>query len=509
VVPSPAGTKEKSLAIPTAIAVNASGSTMYVAAFGSSKIGVLSTSAVENDTFTPSASDHITVSGGGPGGLALDEARNRLYVLTRFDDAVKVVDLATRTEIQAVPMHSPEPASVRLGRPVLYDAVRSSSNGESSCASCHVFGDFDSLGWDLGNPDDTLLNNPNPIEFNIGQDPDFHPMKGPMTTQSLRGMANAGPMHWRGDRTGVNDEPTGQPNSGQYSEQIAFKKFNPAFVNLLGRKSQLSDAEMQAFADFMLQVIYPPNPIRNLDNSLTPDQQAGREHFFRPLDPVRPQPVKIPHLRNLYQKVGRFGFGPVEPPFEAFFTFDTQHRGDQVRGFGYLHDGNIGTIFRFLDTLSFSMVLSPHGFPLGPEGDAERRQVESLILAFDSNMAPVVGQQITLSANNFSVVSPRIPLLMARAAAGECDLVVKGQNENGELGWLYNNLDGFISDRAGRGRQSLGALRDIAEQGNQELTFTCMPPGSGVRAALDCDSNGTFDGDDRDAGRDPRMGGDR
>ena len=36
-------------------------------------------------------------------------------------------------------------------------------------------------------------------------------MKGPMTTQTLRGMANHGPMHWRGDRTGGNvpDEPLG------------------------------------------------------------------------------------------------------------------------------------------------------------------------------------------------------------------------------------------------------------------------------------------------------------
>jgi hypothetical protein len=29
----------------------------------------------------------------------------------------------------------------------------------------------------------------------------FHPMKGPMTTQSLRGMLHSGPMHGCGDRT--------------------------------------------------------------------------------------------------------------------------------------------------------------------------------------------------------------------------------------------------------------------------------------------------------------------
>src|SRR4029450_1214472 len=59
-------------------------------------------------------------------------------------------------------------------------------------------------------------------------------------------------------------------------------------------------------------------------------------------------------------------------------------------------------------------------------GDIERRQVESFVLAMDSTLKPIVGQQITLTASNGPVVSPRIDLLIARAAAGDCDLVVKG-----------------------------------------------------------------------------------
>ena len=98
-----------------------------------------------------------------------------------------------------------------------------------------------------------------------------------MTTQSLRGMANHGPMHWRGDRTGGNDAPSAQPDSGSFNEAAGFMKFNPAFQDLLGSDAQLTTADMQAFADFVLQFTYPPNPIRNLDNSLTADQQAGSE----------------------------------------------------------------------------------------------------------------------------------------------------------------------------------------------------------------------------------------
>ena len=78
------------------MAVTGNGATLYVAALGSDKIGVFSTAQLETDTFVPSAASHIPVSGGGPTGLVLDEARGQLYVLTRFDNAISIVDTATR-----------------------------------------------------------------------------------------------------------------------------------------------------------------------------------------------------------------------------------------------------------------------------------------------------------------------------------------------------------------------------------------------------------------------------
>ncbi len=306
-VPSPAGTSAASLATPTGMAVTADGQTLYVAAFGSSdptrpgtgKVGVFSTAALESDTFTPSAASHIVLSGGGASGLVLNEAHHRLYVLTRFDDALSVVDLTSSpgTEVQHLPIFNPEPPSVVAGRPFLYDAGRTSTNGEAACASCHIFGDFDSLAWDLGDPDGSVLTNPNPFRNPPGAviDPDFHSLKGPMTTQTLRGMANNGPMHWRGDRTaGLN--PGGTP----LDAHGAFERFNLAFVGLTGMPGHcsvtlsqacddltpcpgaelcvgLQGADMDAFTDFILQVMLPPNPIRALDSSLTSDQQAGTE----------------------------------------------------------------------------------------------------------------------------------------------------------------------------------------------------------------------------------------
>src|SRR6058998_841901 len=74
--------KAKSLATPLGMAVTPDGATLYVAAFGSSAVGVFSTAQLESDTFVPSAASHIAVSGGGPSGLAL--RGNRLYVFTRL-----------------------------------------------------------------------------------------------------------------------------------------------------------------------------------------------------------------------------------------------------------------------------------------------------------------------------------------------------------------------------------------------------------------------------------------
>jgi hypothetical protein len=83
-----------------------------------------------------------------------------------------------------------------------------------------VFADFDSLAWDLGapSPDGAVILNDNAFLKVFGNGPtphvpaivdtsddtpiDFHPIKGPMVTQTLRGMEHDGPMHARGDRSG-------------------------------------------------------------------------------------------------------------------------------------------------------------------------------------------------------------------------------------------------------------------------------------------------------------------
>src|SRR5262249_45220781 len=109
VVPSDPTDKAKSLATPLGMTVTTDGKTLYLAAFGSDEVGVFSTAELEADTFIPSAADHIQVSGGGPSGLVLDEARGRLYVLTRFDNGISIINTATNGEDGHLTLFDREP----------------------------------------------------------------------------------------------------------------------------------------------------------------------------------------------------------------------------------------------------------------------------------------------------------------------------------------------------------------------------------------------------------------
>src|SRR4030095_15282535 len=212
-----------------------------------------------------------------------------------------------------------------------------------------------------------------------------------------------------------------------------------------------------------------------------------------------PQLFKAPHLRNVYQKIGMFG--NAENP--GFLGGDNGFKGDQVRGFGLLNDGSVDTAFRFTHGISFSELANGpgnNGIPDGPAGDAQRRQIEAFLLAFPTNLAPVVGQQTTLTRTNGGVVGARIDLLIARAKAGECDLVVK----SGEKGYFYDVASNrFIGNRQSDAPLSDTSLRQRAAQKGGELTYTCTPPGSGVRAGSDRDEDGVLDGDEEDAGTNP------
>src|SRR5262249_52436952 len=69
---------EQSLAFPTDMVFSSDGSRVYVAGFGSQKVGIFDAAGLEGGTIN-GTTKHLVEVGQGPSGLALDEARNQLY----------------------------------------------------------------------------------------------------------------------------------------------------------------------------------------------------------------------------------------------------------------------------------------------------------------------------------------------------------------------------------------------------------------------------------------------
>src|SRR5262249_32303018 len=227
-----------------------------------------------------------------------------------------------------------------------------------------------------------------------------------------------------------------------------------------------------------------------------------------------PRDLKIPHLRNLYQKIGRFGFPNVAPAIaaggDATLPDSGTFMGDQVRGFGFLHDGSVDAIFRFHNAQVFnngfaSTTITNCGTT---SPNTCRRNVEQFMFAFDSDLAPIVGQQVTLTGGNGAAVGPRITAMLQRAAAGECDVVVNGHLAGVGRGWVCSgsgcgSSGSFQSDRTGESLLTDAGLRAQANAAGQELTYTAVPVGSGIRIGIDRDLDGFPDRTELDAGTDP------
>ena len=540
----PQATREESVGDPRGIVWSASTGKGYVSGMGSNNLVVI-------DAFGARTGRAATVEvGEGPTGLALDEARGRLFVLARFEAALCVVDLAEEREMARVVFHDPTPPVIRAGRRLLYDTHATSGLGHVACASCHADARMDRLAWDLGDPGGEVK----PIAGrNLGANfpgftgfEDYHPMKGPMTTQTLQGAVGLEPLHWRGDRLGIED-------------------FAPAFRSLQGDDELPDEAELAAFKVFLKSIHYPPNPFRDADNRLAarvalpghftsgrfgaagrplPDGDArrglalfdlgslnaGRLHCstchtlptgagtdsrwegtrYAPL-PAGPRGernhalfagdgssqhhFKIPHLRNAYEKVG---FETTRPSSRA--------------GFGFLHDGSVDSLARFVsqpafavgddqdvaDVVAFLLSLSGSDLPAAREGDLRHPPGTS---SPDAHAA--VGRQTTVGGGDD--LPPRqyerIATAVARAESGAVGLIVKGLRNGEQRGWVHVGGGRMQSDRTGDAIEWERLLRSA--RAGERLTWTELPAGTARRAGIDRDRDGTLDRDELDAGGDP------
>jgi hypothetical protein len=371
-----------------------------------------------------------------------------------------------------------------------------------------------------------------------------------MTTQTLQDIIGHEPHHWRGDRSGI-------------------EAFAGAFQFLQGDDQPLSATDMQEFESFLATITFPPNPSRNLDNTLpstlplpghfrtgrfgnvgqplpngnpqngltiygttrrldngtiscvtchTMPTGMGPDFTLSPItqtySPIAPGPngerhlgcvaadgvtnvtMKIPQTRNMQEKTG----------------FNTTQL-DNTSGFGYLHDGSVDSVERFVaepvftvtsdqevaDLTAFMLCFSGSDLPLGAVNNPLHAPGPS---SQDSHAG--VGQQITFNGANNSdpTLLARFNLLMGQVSLSRLGLIVKGRVNGENRGWMRLTNGIMQSDRNG---ESIAEplLRALAGAGS-ELTYTFVPsPAAANRLGVDRDQDGVFDRTELVAGSNP------
>lgn len=540
---SPQADRTKSIGDPRGIVWNSIGTRGYITGMGSNNVIIIDASGNRLQPGNrPTDPPYINV-GEGPTGIVLAESSARLFVLNKFEGSISVLDATTEREITRVPIYDPTPAAIKIGRKHLYNTHLNSGLGHISCASCHVDARMDRLAWDLGDPSGAIKT------FNEncpgGGCQNWHPMKGPMTTQTLQDIIGKEPHHWRGDRTGI-------------------EEFSGAFQTLLGGDAPLPTQPpndlMQEFEDFLATIRMSPNPFRNFDNTLptslplpgqftsgrfgpagqplpngnavnglgafrtgnldgvncitchTAPTGAGTDTTVNGAQfvPVPPGPdgehhlalvstdgstnisIKIPQLRNQYQKLG----------FECTQQFN-------LAGFGFVHDGSVDSLARFISepvfrvtsnqqiadlvalVMSFSGSEFPPRTPLEPPG----------VLSLDTPAS--VGSQLTVDGNNKTnaAVIALVAAMKGQADTNKVGWIAKGLQGGLPRGWQYMGSDLWQSDRAAE-TTTTDNLR-LSSANGSEITFTVVLAGTQRRIGIDRDADGHFDRDELDACSNP------
>ena len=416
---------------------------------------------------------------------------------------------------------TPSPPSVVDGRPFLYDAALTSSNGEASCASCHIFGDLDSLAWDLGNPDDEPSTTEPELPFRVaggrhrlppdeGADDDAEPARHGEPRRRCTGAATAPAATTRRRRV----------RRGRWRSTT----FNPAFVGP-ARPRRASSTDGRDAGVHRLhppRSRYPPNPIR-ASTTRSPTDAAGRpQPLLRraitdarrstataatPLDP-RAGLLRQRRLRDLRGRdADRSRSRTCATSTRRSACSACRRAGHRAGDNG--HQGAADARLRLPARRQ-----RRHRLPLPrrdacsqPRRDAEQRRARAVHarLRHRTWRRSSASRSRCTSTQRARRSDPRIDLLIARARRppGECDLVVKGTVAGEARGAWLTPAAAFQTDRAGEALLTDAALRALAATAGQELTYTCVPPGSGARIGVDRDEDGFFDRDELDAGSDP------
>tara|TARA_B110000263_G_scaffold1220_1_gene1012 strand:+ start:2964 stop:5759 length:2796 start_codon:yes stop_codon:yes gene_type:complete len=271
--------RELALATPFAIQISDDDTTLVASAASSDTIFTL-------DAATGEILGRVQVDA-VPRGIALQSdssgKASQAWVLNAVANTVSLLDVSNPAKlkvIETIALQDSTDSEVKRGR-IAFNTAAASTTGTYSCASCHPDGHTDQLLWVLNTP---IVTGGNQIM--------------PRSTMPIRGLRDTEPYHW----DGIPGDPYGGNNSANIRKHVepnsdvkdpvtsarhlidgglatTMMTVGDKKVNDKGQSGELTDAERDAMAKFILSVTYPPAQRRSFTNEVSAIAREGFELF--------------------------------------------------------------------------------------------------------------------------------------------------------------------------------------------------------------------------------------
>jgi len=246
--------------------------------------------------------------GRSPRGMVVSPDGRYLYVADALDDAVSVIDLATRERVRVLGLGGPTAITrARYGERLFHDAGNTPAR-QFACHSCHPDGHIDGITYDI-EPDGLGVN--------------------PVDNRTLRGINDTPPFKWAGTN------PTLKRQCG------------PRLAAFFTRADPFTPAEAEALDRYVVTIQRPPNRYRTAEG-LTPAQRRGRALFEREHD--RSGNALAPtercvfcHPPPYYTNRNKYDVGTASP-LDTHAVFDVPHLNNIYDSSPYLHDGRANSL---------------------------------------------------------------------------------------------------------------------------------------------------------------------
>src|SRR5208282_1564594 len=183
--------------------------------------------------------------GRNPRGIVLSHDGKRLYVATRMDDNIAVIDTKTAKVVASFDLGGPKEISPMRRGEQIFNSARFAFQGQFSCANCHLDATFDGLQWDL-----------EPDGFGVDI----------VDNRSIEDLLGTQPYKWNG----------GNPNLPT--------ECGPRTEKYFWRSENYEDRTLADLTAYINSLPPRPNRWRMPGNELTPAQERGKAIFERTVD---------------------------------------------------------------------------------------------------------------------------------------------------------------------------------------------------------------------------------